>query len=279
MLPATPPPPSPIPNLFRLNLPRIDVAVLLGSGLRRAISDEAGGPTLESRRDLAFSDLPDLSPPRAAGHSGVLSLGLVEGVPIGVFRGRLHLYEGYTARQAAQPVAIAAALGAHTLVVTNAAGGLSPDFRVGQLVLIEDHLNLPGMAGANPLAGRADFIPMIGAYDRALLESAWMAGRRLGLGLGRGTYAMVAGPSFETAAEIRYLRLAGATLVGMSTANEVVLARSLGLRVLGVSVVTNSLAGPAESPEHDSVLAVGARATGDLDRLLGAMLPELGKRP
>jgi purine-nucleoside phosphorylase len=287
MLPAPPPLPSPIPDLAALNLPRADLAVLLGSGLG-ALFDRPDGPRLTARRDVPYAELPGLARPGAPGHPGALSRGRLGAVRVAIFRGRLHLYEGFSAREAAAPVALAAALGAHTLVVTNAAGGLNPEFRTGDLVLIEDHLNIPGLAGQNPLTGRADFVALDGAYDPDLRERAVAAAAAEDLPLRRGVYAMVAGPSYETPAETRFLRAVGADLVGMSTANEVVLARRLGLRVLGISVVTNELAGGpprpagaehrpagADLPTHDAVLTTGARAVPALERLLLALLPDL----
>src|SRR5690349_13611551 len=145
MLPAPSPLPSFIPDLAALNLPRTDLAVLLGSGLGTLLG-RPEGPSLAAGRDIPYAELPGLARPGAPGHRDVLSLGRIGDLRLAVFRGRLHLYEGFAPREAAAPVAIAAALGVHTLVVTNAAGGLNPELRAGDLVLIEDHLNFPGLA-------------------------------------------------------------------------------------------------------------------------------------
>jgi purine-nucleoside phosphorylase len=209
-------------------------------------------------------------------------------------QGRVHQYEGYTARQAAFPVRVLARMGVRALVLTNAAGGINPRYEQGALVLISDHINLQG---ANPLTGANDprlgprFPDMSEAYSRAYRQIALQEGRRHKLELHEGVYAALAGPSYETAAEIRYLRAIGADLVGMSTVPEVIAARHMGLGVLAISCVTNMAAGlPSRkhksggsrgtrlSPReitHEEVLATAARVRGKLVELLGAVLPRI----
>ncbi len=207
------------------------------------------------------------------GHANQLVLGHLAGQPVAAMRGRIHLYEGYSAAEVAFPVRVLRELGIEALIVSNAAGGLNPSFAAGDLMLIRDHIFLPGLAGHNPLAGPNDdalgprFPSMTGAYDPELRALA----QRQGQTPEEGVYAMVAGPSYETPAEYEALRRMGADAVGMSTCPEVVVARHMGLRVLGISLITNVLTGAPVS--HDEVLAAAGAASGrfcDLvERILG----------
>jgi purine-nucleoside phosphorylase len=201
-------------------------------------------------------------------------------------QGRVHMYEGYSAAQVTFPVRVMHALGAETLIVTNAAGGLRPDFVAGDLMAITDHLFLPGLAGNNPLRGPNDerlgvrFPDMTPAYDPGLLDLLRLAAREAQISLYEGVYAMVAGPSYETPAEIRFLRAVGVDAVGMSTAPEVVVARHSGMRVLGISTITNvpaDFASETASADamHKQVLAVGEDAVPRMTRLVRGLLAHL----
>jgi purine-nucleoside phosphorylase len=209
----------------------------------------------------------------------VLVLGHVDGVPVAVMRGRAHLYEGIPAERAVFGVRVLARLGVRTLVVTNAAGGIDESYRPGLLVLISDHVNL---MGTSPLLGPNDdslgprFPDLSDAYDPELRAAARDAAARLGIEIGEGVYAAWLGPQFETPAEIRFMRAIGAGLVGMSTVPEVIAARHLGLRCLGISVVTNMAAGVGGGKlAHEDVLAVGAEAQPRLTALLRELLRTL----
>ena len=249
------------------------VGFVLGSGL--------GGfaDALESAVEIPYADLPGWPVSTAVGHAGLLVLGEVDGVPVAVLRGRVHLYEGVPADLAVFGIRVLGRLGARTLVVTNAAGGMDESYRPGALVLITDHVNLQG---TSPLVGPNDdglgprFPDMSEAYDGELRAKAHEAAVRLDIELFEGVYAAWLGPQFETPAEIRFMRTIGATLAGMSTVPEVIAARHLGLRCLGISVVTNMAAGIGSGElGHEEVLAVGAEAAPRLTALLRELLPAL----
>lgn len=257
------------------------LAIITGSGLG-PLADEVS----EARR-IPYGTIPHFPRSTVAGHSGELVFGMLAGQSVVVMKGRLHFYEGYALDAVTFPIRVMHALGAETLIVTNAAGGVNPDFAVGDLMLIRDHLFFPGMAGWNPLRGPNDpalgprFPSLLGAYDRALRALAHRVAASQGLALREGVYAMVAGPSFETPAEIRCLRLVGADAVGMSTAPEVVVARHGGMRVLGLSLITNraednSDAAPLEGEAgHEEVLATAEAAVPRLTGLVRAIVGEL----
>jgi purine-nucleoside phosphorylase len=253
------------------------VGLILGSGLG-GLADE-----LAERTEIPYAEIPGWSVSTAIGHAGVLVLGSVGDVPVAVMRGRAHLYEGIPAERAVFGVRVLGRLGVRTLVVTNAAGGIDQSFRPGQLVLISDHVNL---MGTSPLVGPNDdqlgprFPDMSDAYDPELRAYAREAAGRLGLELGEGVYAAWLGPQFETPAEIRFMRAVGGDLAGMSTVPEVIAARHMGIRCLGISVVTNMAAGVGDGKlAHDEVLAVGAEAQPHLTSLLRELLPALCARP
>jgi purine-nucleoside phosphorylase len=249
------------------------VGVILGSGLG-GLADE-----LEERVEIPYAEIPGWPRSTAVGHEGTLVLGMLGGVTVAAMRGRAHLYEGISADQVALPVRVLGRLGIRSLVVTNAAGGINTDFRPGLLVLISDHVNLQGtsaLVGHNDDSLGPRFPDMSDAYDPDLRASAREAAARLGIELGEGVYAAWLGPQFETPAEIRYMRAVGGDLAGMSTVQEVIAARHLGIRVLGISVVTNMAAGVlAEKIDHESVLEVGAAAAGSLTALLRELVPTL----
>ena len=249
------------------------VGVVLGSGLG-GLADE-----LDARVEIPYSDIPGWPVSTAVGHAGTLVLGTLGGVPIAVMRGRAHLYEGIGADRVVFGVRVLGRLGIRSLVVTNAAGGINPDFRPGLLVLISDHVNLQG---ASSLVGRNDeslgprFPDMSDSYDPGLRARAREAATRLGIEVGEGVYAAWLGPQFETPAEIRFMRAVGGDLAGMSTVQEVIAARHMGIRVLGISVVTNMAAGvQPEKIDHEAVLEVGAAAAGSLTSLLRELVPTL----
>lgn len=252
------------------------VLLILGSGLG-GFADE-----LEDAVRIPYRDIPGFPPSTVEGHRGQLVAGRAEGVECLALQGRFHLYEGHEPELLALPVRAAAALGARTLIVTNAAGGVNPAFRAGDLMLIEDHINL---MGCNPLIGPvipgdARFPDMSEPYDRGLREIAERVALERRIRLVRGVYLAVAGPSYETPAEVRMFRRLGADAVGMSTVPEVIVARALGVRVLGISLVTNAASGFAEAPlSHADVVAAGAEAAGRFTALLRGILTELQRLP
>ncbi len=193
---------------------------------------------------------------------------MLEQVPVVVMQGRFHFYEGYTMQALTLPVRVMRMLGAHTLIVTNAAGGINPTYRPGDFMLIRDHINFPGLAGMNPLIGPNDerlgdrFPPLAKAYDAGLRALARTVATTVpGITLHEGVYAQVGGPSYETGAELKFLHTAGADAVGMSTAPEVVVARHMGMRVLGISLITNTATGDdSEEVNHAEVLATADAA-------------------
>ena len=261
-------------------LPAPEVAVIAGSGLS-GLADRMAGA-----QRLSFDDIPGWPASTVPGHAGLLVGGHLGGVPCLIAAGRAHLYEGYSAFEASFNVRVFQALGARTLIVTNAAGGLNSSYRPGDLMLITDHLFLPGMAGMSPLTGPNDddvgprFPAVAGAYDLMLGRLVMAAGADLGFRVHRGIYAMVAGPSFESPAEARYLRMIGADAVGMSTCPEVVVARHAGLRVLGLSLITNRVLleqpeGDVDADLHEEVMATGAAAAERLGELVARVVAGL----
>jgi purine-nucleoside phosphorylase len=249
------------------------VGLVLGSGLGGLVDE------LEDRVEIAYSEIPGWPVATAVGHAGVLVLGTLRDVPVAAMVGRAHLYEGVPADRVAFGVRVLGTLGIRSLVVTNAAGGINPDFAPGQLVLISDHVNLQGasaLVGPNDESLGPRFPDMSDAYDPAFRARARAAAARLGIELGEGVYAAWLGPQFETPAEIRFMRAVGGDLAGMSTVQEVIAARHMGIRVLGISVVTNPAAGvSAEKIDHEAVLEVGARAAGSLTALMRELVPTL----
>ena len=251
------------------------VGLILGSGLG-GLADE-----LEQVVTLPYSEIPGFHEPKVVGHRGELAIGLLSGQPVAVLRGRFHFYEGYTMAEVTFPVRVLRALGCHTLLVTNAAGGLRPDWQVGDIMRIADHIFAPGMAGHSPLIGPNDdrlgprFPPMVGAYDNELIPVAHTAAAACGFSLREGVYLMVAGPSFESAAELRAYRAWGADAVGMSTAPEVVVARHAGMRVLGLSLITNLALPDGPPANHAEVLAAGEQAKPRFAALIRGILERM----
>ncbi len=253
-----------------------DLAIILGSGLG-ALADE-----VEALAAIPYSDVPGFAQSSVEGHVGRLVLGTLEGTRVAVMQGRLHAYEGFTLQQTTFPVRVLRELGAHTLVVTNAAGGLNPDFHAGDFMLIEDHINMLGWGGQNPLVGPNDpslgprFPAMNPAYDPDLLEIAQEAARECNVPVQRGVYIVLAGPNYETRAELRLLRQWGADAVGMSTVPEVIVARHGGMKVVGISNITNmALADSDEPVNHAKVLAVAEESRPRFIRLMKALVAKL----
>ena len=252
------------------------VGMILGSGLG-GLADEVRDPVV-----IPSADIPGWPPSTVEGHAGRLVFGHLEGQPVFLLQGRAHYYEGHTMASIGLPIRVMQRLGADTLVVTNAAGAVNPDFLPGDLMLITDHVNLIGMAGVSPLRGPnldsigPRFPDMSQAYDRGLIELARQTAARQGLSLREGVYICLAGPVFETPADLRFLRGIGVDAVGMSTVPEVIVARHGGMRVLGISGITNkaNLDGNTVTT-HEEVLAAGKVIVPKLSALLRSVLKRM----
>jgi purine-nucleoside phosphorylase len=254
------------------------VGLILGSGLS-SLADEIEGADV-----LPYAEIPQFPVSTIEGHAGRLVIGRLAGQVVMVMQGRTHYYEGYAMQRIPLPVRVMQILGIHTLIVTNAAGGINPSFQPGDLMLITDHINLIGMAGLNPLRGPnlnefgPRFPDMSQTYDRTLRATARRVAAKLGFTLQEGVYMCLAGPSFETPADIRFLRAIGADAVGMSTVPEVTVAHHGGTRVMGVSGISNvAIADPSEERQttHDEVLEAGKVIVPKLIGLLRGVLGEL----
>lgn len=253
------------------------IAMILGSGLG-VLSELISDPVV-----IPYHDLPEWPLSTVEGHAGNLVIGELEGQEVLVMNGRLHYYEGYSLQQIALPIRVLDRLGVEILIVTNAAGGINQAFEPGNPMLITDQINLLGMAGPNPLRGpNVDefgirFPDMSQVYDRKLSQIAREVARELGITLYEGVYVSLAGPSFETPAELRFLQAIGADAVGMSTAPETTVARHSGLRVLGISGITNkaSLDGEAVT-SHVEVMETGKTLTPKMMKLLKGILERMG---
>ena len=259
---------------------RPTTGLVLGSGLS-GLAESVLEPAV-----ISYGEIPHFPRATVPGHSGQFVLGRLGGIQVCVMQGRSHYYEGYSSADVAFPIRVMQVLGAKTLIVTNAAGGIRPGFRAGDLMAIKDHINLVGLAGHNPLRGPNDpgfgprFPDMSRAYDPELLALLRAEARSQGIPLQEGVYVMVSGPSFETPAEVRFLRAIGADAVGMSTVPEVVVACHGGMRVLGVSLISNvaidSASGtPQEETSHDQILATGREALPAMTALIMGVLKRL----
>jgi purine-nucleoside phosphorylase len=264
--------------LTRVSLPP-RVGIILGSGLGGFASQVADAVT------IPYAEIPHFPQSTVAGHSGQLVLGTIGGIAVAVMQGRVHAYEGYSMEQVTFPMRVLGLLGVRTLIVTNAAGGVRADIPQGSLVVISDHINLTGRnaaAGPNderfacvPGAGQR-FFDMSTAYSPQLRKLAMAEAERQSIPLSEGVYLAVLGPSFETPAEIRAFRTLGADLVGMSTVHEVIVARHMGIEVLGLSLVTNMAAGvTGETIHHEDVMEIGRRVERQFTGLLTALVPQL----
>lgn len=255
------------------------IGIVLGSGLG-AVADAVADPIL-----APYAEIPNFPQSTVAGHSGRIVAGRLGGVPVVVMQGRVHYYEGYTPLQVTFPMRVLGQLGLHTVILTNAAGGISHSYRIGDLVLLSDHINALGF---NPLVGPNEprfatrpgtglrFFDMTEAYSRRLRVLAHEAARAEGFVLEEGVYLATTGPSFETPAEIRAFRALGADLVGMSTVPETIVARHSGLEVLGISCVTNLAAGIGSTHlSHEEVFEAGSRVQHRLAKLFGRLAPAI----
>ena len=252
------------------------VGLILGTGL--------GGlaEAIQKATIIPYRELPDWPVATVQGHAGQLVIGELEGQAILTMQGRVHYYEGYSMQQVTMPVRVMQRLGIETLIVTNAAGAIHPDFNPGDVMLITDNLNLIGMTGLNPLIGPnldelgPRFPDMSQAYDRSLCDLARKVARKNHLTLREGVYAGLSGPSFESPADLRFLRVAGADAVGMSTVSEVIVARHGGTRVLGFSGISNkaNLDGNTIT-SHEEVLEAGRLITPKLETLIRGILRSL----
>ena len=258
--------------IFSKTALRPAVAAVLGSGLG-AFADEVA-----DRTEIPYADIPGWPRSTAIGHAGKLIIGSVGGTPVAVMAGRVHFYEGYSIQQVVFPTRVLGAMGVKSLLLTNAAGGIHAGYKQGCLVLLCDHINLQGV---NPLVGPNDesgprFPDMSEAYSREFRDVAHTAARELGIELYEGVYAGLSGPSYETPAEIRYLRTIGADLVGMSTVPEAIVASHMGMRTMAISCVTNLAAGISPTKlSHSEVMETGERVRGDLTALLKKVLPRM----
>ncbi len=252
-----------------------EVALILGSGLAHL------GAILESPVVFEDEEIPGYPQASVEGHHGRLLLGVLEGTTAVIIQGRLHTYEGHSVRTSALPVRLAHGLGARRLIVTNAAGGINPLFRPGTIMFIDDHINL---GFGSPLAGPNDdgmprFTDMSSPYDPEWIRSAEEIALRRGIPTKRGVYVWTPGPSYETKAEIRFFDRIGGDAVGMSTVPEVIQARYLGMRVLGISTITNMAAGLSDTLlNHEEVLEVGAEIRSEMESLVRAVVREIGRQ-
>ena len=254
------------------------VGVILGSGLGDLATE------VQDAAAIPYEEIPHFLRSTVVGHAGRLLIGKLENVPVVLMQGRFHFYEGYTMQALTLPVRVMSVLGASKLIVTNAAGGLNAAYRPGDFMLIRDHINFLGLAGVNPLIGPNDerlgerFPALAKAYDAELRALArTVAAQRPEITLHEGVYAQVAGPSYETGAELKFLRTAGADAVGMSTAPEVIVARHMGMRVLGISLITNKATGDdTEEVNHAEVLTAADAARPKFAALVRGILGVIG---
>ncbi|MFB3915323.1 MAG: purine-nucleoside phosphorylase [Terriglobales bacterium] len=267
--------------LLTLTPLRPKIAVVLGSGLG-CFADE-----LSDAVRVPYEEIPDFPHSTVAGHPGNLVLGKLGEITLAVLQGRVHLYEGFSPQQVTFPLRALGRMGICAIVLTSAAGGINPRFQPGSLVVIEDHINLqrsdplagPELSSAD-LGAASRFVDLTKAYDKPYRELALREARNLGVQLFTGVYAAMPGPSYETPAEIRYLRVIGADLVGMSIAQEVIAARHMGLKVLAISCITNMAAGILDQPiTHEEVLQTAKASARQLTSLLRAVIPHLMDEP
>lgn len=261
----------------RTDLP-VKVGLVLGSGLN-VLAD-----VLEDRVEIPYKDIPGFPQSTVEGHAGELVLGRLEGVPVITQKGRAHLYEGYSAQQITFPIRVMQMLGVNTLILTNAAGGLNTSFRVGDVMLIVDHINFVGMGGNNPLMGPNDpslgvrFVGLAQTYDRHLRAQAVNVAAENNINLQQGVYVCLSGPQFESPAEIRMLRTIGGDAVGMSTVHEVLVGRHAGMRVLAFSGITNECIDQIDTEletNHEEVLDASRILVPKLETILRGVLRSL----
>jgi len=236
-----------------------EVGIILGSGLG-PLADE-----IEGNR-IPYKDIPHFSVPKVPGHKGNLVIGELEGKKTVAMQGRSHFYEGHSLEEVTYPVRVIKELGAGILVITNAGGGINKDFKPGDLMVITDHINFMGV---NPLRGRREFVDMTFAYDKELIELTEKIASNQEIGMKKGVYIAVPGPSYETPSEIEAFEKLGADAVGMSTVPEVIVAQSLGMRVLGISCITNMAAGILKkSLSHEEVIETTKKVEAKFKKLV-----------
>lgn len=249
------------------------LGLILGSGLGD-FADQIEDPTV-----IPYAEIPNFPVSTVVGHMGQLVIGMLGGVPVAVMQGRVHIYEGYSLTEVAFPTRVLGVLGIERLIVTNAAGGINTGYGQGAIVALSDHINLTGRnaaMGPNESRFGERFFDMSQAYSPALRQLAREEAEKQGWKLEEGVYIAVLGPSYETPAEIRAFRILGADLIGMSTVHEVIVARHMGIEVLGLSVVTNMAAGVLDQPiNHEEVMETGRRIAGQFTKLLAALIPQM----
>jgi purine-nucleoside phosphorylase len=261
--------------IFNKTKLRPRIGLILGSGLGGFADEIAGAARID------YKNIPHFPRSTAIGHAGRMVIGKVADVPVAVMQGRVHFYEGYSMREVIFPMRVMERMGIRAALITNAAGGINTNYKQGCLVVLRDHINLQG---TNPLIGPNDehfgerFFDMTQVYWKPYQAAALQDGKRLGIEISDGVYAALTGPSYETPAEIRYLRSIGADLVGMSTVPEVIAAAHMGIRVLGISCVTNMAAGILDQPiTTEEVMETGERVKADFVALLRAVIPRMSK--
>jgi purine-nucleoside phosphorylase len=243
------------------------IGIILGSGLGGLVDE------IENSVSVRFEDIPHFPVSSVDGHRGEVLCGTLCGACLLALSGRVHYYEGYAMQQVVFPIRVVAALGVKTVIVTNSVGAINADYKPGDIVAISDHINL---MGANPLKGSNDFVDLTEAYSSELRNLAHQMADRQDITLQSGVYAAYSGPSYETPAEIRALRTMGADMVGMSTVPEVIMANSLGMKVLGLSMITNMAAGMNAKPlSHQDVIKTSKKASAKFGALIKAIISEL----
>ncbi len=243
------------------------IGIILGSGLGGLIDE------IENAARIQFEDIPNFPVSSVAGHRGEVLFGILCGVRLFALSGRVHYYEGYTMQQVVFPIRVMAAFDVKTVIVTNSVGAINDAYKPGDIVAIRDHINL---MGDNPLKGTNDFVDLSAAYSRELRKLAQKIADRQGIALSEGVYAGYSGPSYETPAEIRAMRTMGADMVGMSTVPEVIQANSLGMKILGLSMITNMAAGmSAKALSHQDVIETSKKASAKFSALVKEILVEL----
>ncbi|GAA6087421.1 purine nucleoside phosphorylase-like [Tachysurus ichikawai] len=256
------------------------VGIVCGSGLG-GLAD-----MLKDQKVFSYSNIPNFPKSTVHGHAGRLVFGTLKGKPCVCMQGRFHLYEGYPIQKVTMPIRIFKLMGVETVILTNAAGGLNQDYKVGDVMIIKDHINMPGFAGNNPLCGQNDdrfgirFPCMSDAYDKQMNQLAQDVGVELGYShfIKEGVYCVLGGPSFETIAECRMLNLLGADAVGMSTAHEVIVARHSGMRVFALSLITNKAVmdyNCEEKANHEEVLQTGEQRSQQLVKLVSTIVSRM----
>ena len=250
-----------------------EIGIVLGSGL----GDFADA--IEDKIEIPYTEIPGFPVSTVKGHDGKLIFGKINSKEVCVMKGRIHYYEGYDIKEVVYPIEVLAGLGIKTLILTNAAGGVNTDFEPADLMIINDHINL---MGKNPLIGPNNedlgprFPDMTDLYNKDLIEVAEKSAKKLGIDIQEGVYMYFTGPSYETAAEVRMARILGADAVGMSTVPEAIIARHRGLKILGISTITNMSTGILDTPlDHTEVVEVGQEVAGKFKELLKEIIEEI----